>query len=100
MTLLTLDELKRSLRSLPGWEPQENALVKTFNLSSFAHGIILKCAKAQTAEVADHHPDLSLRGYNRLTITLSTHSGGGVTTGPSCWPSSSKTISGETSDGK
>ncbi len=79
MTRLPLDELKMRLRSLPGWEPQENALVKTFKVPSFSHGVVLIGAIAQVAEAADHHPDLNLHGYSQLTITLSTHSEGGVT---------------------
>ena len=33
---------------------------------------------AELAEVADHHPDIDIR-YNRVRLTLSTHSAGGVT---------------------
>jgi 4a-hydroxytetrahydrobiopterin dehydratase len=42
-------------------------------------GVVLIGAIAQLAEAANHHPDLNLHGYRRLTVTLSTHSEGGVT---------------------
>ena len=79
MACLTIEELKTILRSLPGWEPHDNALVKTFRVPSFSHGIVLMGAIAQVAEATDHHPDLNLHSYNQLTIKLSTHSEGGVT---------------------
>ena len=31
------------------------------------------------AERADHHPDLLIHGWNKVKITLSTHSEGGLT---------------------
>ena len=34
---------------------------------------------AEAAEVADHHPDILVHGWNGLRLTLSTHSEGGVT---------------------
>lgn len=79
MALLTLHELQTNLRSLPGWELQDRTLVKTLGVPSFSHGVVLIGAIAQVAEAADHHPDLNLHGYNKLTVTLSTHSEGGVT---------------------
>lgn len=79
MALLSLDELSLHLRALPGWEPQDNTLSKTSEVQSFAHGVVLIGAIAQTAETADHHPDLNLHGYNKLTISLSTQSEGGLT---------------------
>jgi 4a-hydroxytetrahydrobiopterin dehydratase len=79
MALLTLHELQTNLRSLPGWELQDRTLVKTFDVPSFSHAVVLIGAIAQAAEAADHHPDLNLHGYNKLTVTLSTHSEGGVT---------------------
>ena len=33
---------------------------------------------AELAEAANHHPDIDIR-YNRVRLTLSTHSAGGVT---------------------
>ena len=79
MAVLTLGELKATLHALPGWESHEKTLVKTFRLPSFTAAIILIGAIAQVAEATDHHPDLNLHNYNQLTMTLSTHSEGGVT---------------------
>ena len=42
---------------------------------------------ALAAEKADHHPDIDIR-WNKVTLTLSTHSEGGVTAKDLIWPTS------------
>ena len=34
---------------------------------------------AEIAEAANHHPDILLHGWNKVRLTLSTHSEGGLT---------------------
>jgi len=79
MPLLTNEEIAQRLMTLPGWAVREGLLTKTFTLRSFAHGVLFIGAIAQLAEAANHHPDVSLHGYNRATVSLSTHSAGGLT---------------------
>lgn len=78
-SLLNPDEINRRLSNLPGWEVCEGLLVKTFAVPSFAHGVLFIGAIGQWAEAANHHPDLHLHGYNKVTVSLSTHSAGGLT---------------------
>jgi 4a-hydroxytetrahydrobiopterin dehydratase len=78
-TRLSDPEIEQSAASLPGWQLQDGALVRTFQLPSFAHAVLMIGAVGQLAEAAGHHPDLALHGYNKLTITLTTHSAGGLT---------------------
>jgi 4a-hydroxytetrahydrobiopterin dehydratase len=54
-------------------------LTKTFTVRSFAHGVLFIAAIAQLAESANHHPDVNLHGYSHVTVSLVTHSEGGVT---------------------
>ncbi|MEK6575803.1 MAG: 4a-hydroxytetrahydrobiopterin dehydratase [Chloroflexota bacterium] len=79
MPLLSADEIASCLSELPGWEVREGLLTKTFVARSFAHGVLFISAIAQLAEAANHHPDLSLHGYKNVTVSLSTHSEGGIT---------------------
>ena len=79
MPLLPPKQIKECLASLPGWEVREGLLSKTYNVRSFAHGILFIATIAQLAEAANHHPDLSLHGYSHVTVSLSTHSEGGLT---------------------
>jgi 4a-hydroxytetrahydrobiopterin dehydratase len=79
MPRLTHDQITARLAALPGWEVREGLLTKTFNVRSFAHGVLFVGAVGQFAEAANHHPDLSLHGYSHVTVQLSTHSEGGLT---------------------
>lgn len=37
------------------------------------------CHVAEAAEAANHHPDILVHGWNRVRLTLTTHSAGGLT---------------------
>jgi 4a-hydroxytetrahydrobiopterin dehydratase len=74
-----LDE--SALATLPGkWELAEDgkSIVQTFVFKSFADAFAFMTRVALLAEKADHHPDW-WNSYNRVEISLSTHSCGGVT---------------------
>lgn len=71
-------EIHRELGTLPGWSRRGHSLVKTFTFASFAAGIGWVRQVADAAESRDHHPDLDIR-YTKITVTLSTHSAGGIT---------------------
>ncbi len=79
MTLLDTDQIRSQMSTLPEWELQENELVRTFNLPSFAHALLLAGAVGQLAEAAGHHPELRIYSYNKLEVRLITHSAGGLT---------------------
>ena len=66
------------LETSPDWAIHGGSLKRTFVLADFneAMGFVTRVALA--AEVADHHPDIDIR-WNRVTITLTTHSEGGLT---------------------
>lgn len=76
---LSETEIQDRMLVLEGWHQQGGALVRTFTLSSFAHAVLMIGAIGQLAEAADHHPDLNLFSYKNLTVTLVTHSEGGLT---------------------
>ena len=54
------------------------AIRKTVVCKSFLDAIGLMQRIAPVAEAEDHHPDLHLTRYKRLTIELSTHAIGGL----------------------
>ncbi|MCC6930260.1 MAG: 4a-hydroxytetrahydrobiopterin dehydratase [Gemmatimonadaceae bacterium] len=72
-------EIQRELGSLPGWARRAQALVKTFTFPAFPAGIDWVRRAADAAESMNHHPDIDIR-YTRITVTLSTHDAGGITT--------------------
>jgi 4a-hydroxytetrahydrobiopterin dehydratase len=53
--------------------------VRDWKLADFAAAIAFVNRVAELAERANHHPDILLHGWNRVRLTLSTHSQGGVT---------------------
>ena len=67
-----------ALETLPGWERDGDALVRTAALPSFPAAIAVVDRVADVAERADHHPDIDIR-WRTLTFRLSTHSDGGIT---------------------
>lgn len=78
MTLLTDDEIRAGLRRAPGWERAGEAITRTVSLGDFAAAILYAGAVAHLAQAANHHPDIAI-SWNKVTLTLSTHSAGGLT---------------------
>lgn len=78
VAILTDDEIAAGLADLPGWEGAGGAVTKQFELADFRAAVAFVVRIAFEAEAADHHPDVDIR-YRRVTVSLSTHSAGGVT---------------------
>jgi 4a-hydroxytetrahydrobiopterin dehydratase len=79
MTTLTDDEVHAGLaEGLAGWEFDGTAIHKEFAFGGFRSAIDFIQRVADVATEARHHPDLS-NHYNRVGVSLSTHSEGGVT---------------------
>lgn len=79
MALLSKEEIDQNTQKLGGWSYNNNQIEKVYELQDFksALGFINKIG--EEAEKMDHHPDIFLHSYNKVKITLSTHSEGGVT---------------------
>jgi 4a-hydroxytetrahydrobiopterin dehydratase len=78
MPKLTDDDVQRGLATLAGWQREGDTITKEFQFDGFGDAIAFVVGLAFKAEKADHHPDLDVR-YNRVRVTLSTHSDGGIT---------------------
>jgi 4a-hydroxytetrahydrobiopterin dehydratase len=78
MARLSKKEIQEKLKDLQNWRIKGNAIVKTFTLPSFKEAISFVTRVADLAEAANHHPDMLIQ-YNKVTLTLSTGSEGGVT---------------------
>ena len=52
---------------------------RTFETDGWSTTMLLVNLIAFYAEAADHHPDILLHEWNKVRITLSTHSAGGLT---------------------
>lgn len=78
MALLTDDEVNTALSGLDGWEHADGALRRSVEFDSFLAGIDAVRRVAESAEAADHHPDIDIR-WRTVTFVLVTHSEGGIT---------------------
>jgi 4a-hydroxytetrahydrobiopterin dehydratase len=78
MATLRDDQLQAALQSLHGWQVQDGELVRSVSFSTFPDGIAFVNRVADLAETAEHHPDIDIR-YVTVTLRLSTHSEGGIT---------------------
>lgn len=75
---LSDDQIQAKLNGMDGWAREGDAIHKTYQLPSFPAAVMFVGTVGHLAEAADHHPDILLQWRN-VTITLSTHSAGGVT---------------------
>ena len=76
---LSDSEIQKNLAQLSGWNIENGKLHKNFQFQSFveAFGFMTKAALA--AEAMNHHPEW-FNVYNKVTVDLSTHDLGGVST--------------------
>jgi 4a-hydroxytetrahydrobiopterin dehydratase len=76
---LSQTEIQGKIRALPGWElTKSKAIQKKFTLGGFKEALTFVNQVGELAEKFDHHPDIVIN-YNKVTLTLTTHSAGGLT---------------------
>jgi len=78
MALLSDAEIEASLDGLDGWERSGEAIAKTFSCGDFAGSVQFVDSLVEPAEAMGHHPDVAI-SWDRVTVTISTHSEGGLT---------------------
>ena len=80
MALLSEQEIDGALAGLGGWQLRGGtAIEREFKLDDFAGALAFVNRVGELAEEANHHPDILLHGWNKVRLTLSTHSAGGLT---------------------
>jgi 4a-hydroxytetrahydrobiopterin dehydratase len=78
MDLLTDEQITERLTSVPGWTRDADSIVHVETLEDFGAAMLYVTAVGYLAESANHHPDILIE-WNKVTLTLSTHSAGGLT---------------------
>jgi 4a-hydroxytetrahydrobiopterin dehydratase len=78
MSAISEADARMRLSEIPGWDVGDKSLVRKLSLPSFPDAIAFVVKVAFVAEAADHHPDLAIN-YRRVTLTLWTHTEGGIT---------------------
>jgi 4a-hydroxytetrahydrobiopterin dehydratase len=67
------------LGKLAGWGQDGDSIRRQFVLDGFASAIAFIVRIGFDAEAADHHPDILVSNYKKVTVTFTTHSAGGLT---------------------
>lgn len=76
----TLEESKAQLAKLTGWRltHEGQRIRRDWTVKNFIAGLDFFKRVAGVAEDDNHHPDLHLEGYRKLSIELWTHAIGGL----------------------
>jgi 4a-hydroxytetrahydrobiopterin dehydratase len=77
-TLLEPTEFTAALESLDGWDGDTNSISRTLHIGDDAAMSEFLATLEKIAREMDHDPDTTISEHD-LTITMSTHSAGGVT---------------------
>jgi 4a-hydroxytetrahydrobiopterin dehydratase len=76
--VLNKGQIKTHLAALHGWQRKGLEITKVYEHKNFVQAMGFVNSVAFLAEKANHHPDIDIR-WNKVTLTLSTHSEGGLT---------------------
>ena len=76
--LLAENELTQRVTQLVNWQRQGQEIVRHCKFPDFKAAMAFVNSVAEEAEKIDHHPDILIQ-YNKVRLTLSTHSAGGLT---------------------
>jgi 4a-hydroxytetrahydrobiopterin dehydratase len=79
MSVLTDSAIEENLKQLSGWNYDNRVIQRIFQFPNFLDAMQFVNRVAEAAEKANHHPDIDIR-YNKVTMSLTSHDVGGVTT--------------------
>ena len=79
MSLLSQQEVMKNLKSVDNWSFDNNQIHSEYQFKDFKEELGLVNEVGDEAEKLNHHPDIFLHSWNKVKITISTHSEGGVT---------------------
>jgi 4a-hydroxytetrahydrobiopterin dehydratase len=78
MELLTEGQIATELASVPAWSRDGSQIGLLVERADFRDALLYVSAVGYLAERANHHPDVAI-SWNKVTLTLSSHSAGGLT---------------------
>ena len=78
MALLDDNDINQRLETSQ-WGRVDNAIQRDFEFKDFAEAMQFINVVAGIAEERNHHPDILVHGWNKVRLTLTTHSEGKLT---------------------
>ena len=79
MSKLNLDQINFNLKNLNDWSFENDSITKQFQFKDFIEALSFVNSIGLEAEKMDHHPDILMFAWNKVKISISTHSAGGIT---------------------
>ena len=76
--LLSEDDIASRLEESQ-WRQEGSEIVRDWQFEDFAAAMAFVNRVAEAAEEANHHPDILVHGWNKVRLTLTNHSAGGLT---------------------
>ena len=64
---------------MSGWQEASGQLVRDLEFANFAEALAYVNRVGALAEDVNHHPDVLIHGWNKVRLTLFTHSEGRIT---------------------
>ena len=64
---------------MSGWREEGDAIVRDLDFKDFVGAMAYVNRVADLAEEVNHHPDILVHGWNKVRLTLFTHTEGRVT---------------------
>jgi 4a-hydroxytetrahydrobiopterin dehydratase len=61
------------------WQREGDEIVREWKFKDFGEAMAFVNRVAVKAEEANHHPDILLHGWNKVRLSLTNHSAGGLT---------------------
>ena len=79
MATLGDDEIEQRRAAVPEWQRDGDAITRDLKFDDFRAAVAFVNEVAEAAEAVNHHPDILVHGWNKVRLTLTTHSEGRVT---------------------
>jgi 4a-hydroxytetrahydrobiopterin dehydratase len=76
--LLSDEEIEARLADSE-WRREGDEIVRDWKFENFAEAMGFVNRVADAAEEANHHPDILVHGWNKVRLSLTNHSAGGLT---------------------
>ena len=76
--LLKEDEISSRLEG-SRWKREDQEIVRDLRFADFKEAIAFVNRVAEVAEEANHHPDILVHSWNKVRLSLTNHSAGGLT---------------------
>src|SRR5215470_6375966 len=76
---LTETQIQDALSRLGDWKREGDWLTRDLKFENFKGAMEFVNRVADEAEAMDHHPDILIHGWNKVRLSVMTHSEGGLT---------------------